>query len=190
MTKVWEAFRRDPDLPRWIDQIIFMGGVWSPLLLNGKSIDELDFSVDPDAVYAVFQVPMQKVVITGNLCLEAFFGEDRLRKLKTIAAGSAILRFAEARVREWAALMSERFGVRGFHIWDAVAAVYLTNPELFDTRSFGIGSTVQDLSKGLLRLQPADARSPSVCVPTHIRDTAKLFELLFDGRKNASPPCS
>ena len=64
----------DPDFFSNVSDIIVMGGITEPLLINGEKVDELNFSCDPEATYEVMKSAAPTTVITGNLCLSALFG--------------------------------------------------------------------------------------------------------------------
>jgi hypothetical protein len=96
--------------------------------------------------------------------------------------------------------------MEGFHPWDAIASMYLTDPDLFETRERILLSGVEELSSGLLRtappLAPASAtpwatpratpssdgassgapiaEGPRINLPTRLRDPEALHDRLFE----------
>ena len=101
-TNLLGAFRLYPDFFRDVQQIVFMGGITEPLIINGRMMGELNFASDPEAaLYALYAglppdsagdngLPGQSsgtvsrealrcpvTVISGNLCLQALLSRER-----------------------------------------------------------------------------------------------------------------
>ena len=74
LTNLYGAYLLDNDFFKKVKNIIVMGGLTEKLLINGHAVDELNFSCDPEATYHVLRSVAPKTVVTGNLCLQAFFG--------------------------------------------------------------------------------------------------------------------
>ena len=82
LTNLYGAHLCDPAFFQRLSGVVTMGGVTSPLVIGGHSLDELNFSCDPRATHAVLSSPVRTTVITGNLCLQALFGDTEFRHLE------------------------------------------------------------------------------------------------------------
>lgn len=129
LTNLYGAYCQDPDFFGKVERVCLMGGLTEPLLLNGKEMDELNFSCDPHATYHVLAKARNIAIATGNNCLDAFFSrtgyECRLCGLNT-----PVSRYIYEKAAYWFARMAE-YDLSGFYNWDVVAAVYLLEPDLF-----------------------------------------------------------
>ena len=82
LTNLFGAYLLDNDFFRKVKEIIVMGGITEPLMINGHVMEELNFSCDPEAAYCVLSSDAPTTVITGNLCLSALFGDLEINRLK------------------------------------------------------------------------------------------------------------
>jgi len=55
-----------------------MGGIQKPLIINGKLLDGPNFSCDPEASLKVLSSVCSVTVMTGHICLQAFFEKTEL----------------------------------------------------------------------------------------------------------------
>ena len=180
LTNLLGAYELDRDFFRKVKEIILMGGVTEPLIINGKLLSELNFSCDAEASYKVLNSGAKLTVITGHLCLQALFGEEEYRRL-TENNDLNIFRYINAKTCHWFSFIKELFGIQGFYNWDIVAAVYLTNPGLFDENTVKLSSTVEDLKSGLLKLSGS---SCNINMPTTIKDKEGFNETVFSSWAN------
>jgi len=81
LTNLLDAARLDPDFLAGFRQIVVMGGITEPLLLNGRIIPELNFSTDPPAASEVLGSAARLTVISGNLCLPLLLERHRFESL-------------------------------------------------------------------------------------------------------------
>ena len=155
-------------------EILCMGGMLEPMRLGWRDIDELNFSCDPDASYAVLhnhQCPV--TVMNAHVCLKAKFSYlDMLRVLY-------MPRYLRRSILNWLFLFGTYFGVFKFYLWDLLPAVYLSNPELFDDHKGFIQSSLMDLEKG--RLIFTTDSSGNVNMPERIKNIGLFKQILFDG---------
>jgi hypothetical protein len=113
--------------------------------------------------------------------------------------------YLEEKILPWFFWIEQVYDLPGFHAWDATAAVYLTDPQLFDSREVVLHSDLHDLNRGFLRIEsvyvgttgdagvpaaatPQDETPPAVYdntnrinVPTLIRDLPEYWQTLFNG---------
>ena len=166
-----------------IDEMVLMGGITEPLIIGGKTMNELNFASDPEATHYLLNCPVNKTIITAQICLaDAFFDEN---KMQEVLAHQDIPAFAymKAPLQLWYDFISRQYGVPGFHVWDIVAAVYITNPELFDRHEVAVSSTVEDLKKGFLKIDEY-ATQNRVNIPQKIQDLDTFWQIVFDSWKH------
>jgi hypothetical protein len=98
--------------------------------------------------------------------------------------------YLEEKVLPWFAWIEKVYGIPGFHAWDATAALYLTDPHLFEPRNVLPRSTLEDLQNGYLRFDEGaddttlDRDSRWINVPKRIRDLSAYWKTLFTGWRN------
>jgi inosine-uridine nucleoside N-ribohydrolase len=180
LTNLYGAYELDNNFFSNLKEIVLMGGITKPLIINGKNLSELNFSCDPEATYEVLNSKTKVTILTGHICLQAFFGEkefDRLIKNEDIK----VYNYIKEKSLPWFNYIMNEFGIKGFYNWDIVAALYITNPELFDKDYTKVISTVEDLKTGLLKL---DDSTGNVNIPKKIKDIDRFNEIIFDTWKN------
>jgi purine nucleosidase len=141
------AQSRDPGFFSSLREIVVMGGIVEPLLIGGKKLDELNFSVDPGAALAVL-TSGKAGVVTANLCLQAPLARDTLEDFLRRHPGSFLYRNRETLFR-WYDANRDEFGTDHIYPWDAVAAQFLTDRGLFTWSRVGIDATGESLASGL-----------------------------------------
>ena len=83
LTNLFGALLFDPDFFDKVQQVVVMGGVLEPLMINGHQVNELNFSCDPEATFQVLNSSAQTTIITGHLCLNALFGQSEFQRLES-----------------------------------------------------------------------------------------------------------
>ena len=95
LTNLYGAYCLDPHFYDKVKEIVLMGGLTEPLMINGKKLDELNFSVDSEASYNVLHSGAKITTMTGHICLQAEFRKkeyQRLMENKDIASYEYIKR--------------------------------------------------------------------------------------------------
>ena len=144
-------------------------------------------------------------VISGNVCLQALLTLERFTTFLDDAAESGIpanspgsrsvmgfVPYLKEKILPWFSWIEGRYGLHGFHVWDATAALYLTHPQLFESAEVVLRSRLDDLGSGFLRTEsrvgdPADGGNNSwkINLPKQILDMAGYWRTLFDGWRRA-----
>jgi inosine-uridine nucleoside N-ribohydrolase len=161
-----------------------MGGITEPLVIGEKVMSELNFASDPEATHYLLNCPVKKTILTAQICLDAFFDQQKMNDVLNNLHLPAFA-YMKSPLQLWYNFISRQYGVPGFHVWDIVAAVYITNPELFDLKPVCITSTVEDLKKGWLKIDNTQNHN-SVNLPTKIQDLDRFWTLVFDIWKNVT----
>lgn len=179
LTNLYGAYELDNNFFNNLKQIVLMGGITEPLIINGVNLDELNFSCDPFATYKVLNSGCDITILTGHTCLQGFFGEEQLNRLKS-KKKHFICDYIRRNIEPWYVFVEKNFGVWGFYNWDIVSAVYITNPELFEDNYKFIISTEEDLRKGYLKISSDNVDSLKQNIPTNIKDVDKFKEIIFN----------
>ena len=183
LTNLYGAYCLDPHFYDKVKEIVLMGGLTEPLMINGKKLDELNFSVDSQACYNVLHSGAKITTLTGHICLQAEFRKkeyQRLMENKDIASYEYIKEHSYA----WYEHFKELFSTEGFFNWDIVSSVYITNPELFEDSYQSIISNEKDLQKGLLKPEDHHENGSIINIPTAIKDIDLFNEIIFETWKN------
>jgi purine nucleosidase len=196
-TNLLGAYRLHSGFFRDAKHVVLMGGSTEPLVVNGQEMGELNFASDPEAaLFTLYAgdppdtvgapavpgrpspLPAQEAdrcpitVISGNLCLQALLAREHFAGFieearRKVAKG--FIAYLEDKVYPWFSWIERKYGLSGFHAWDATAAAYLTDPQLFDPRRVELRSTLTDLSRGYLRFYElpgiATAGTPAAGMP-------------------------
>ncbi|MBD3308958.1 hypothetical protein GF339_21285 [candidate division KSB3 bacterium] len=183
-TNIYAACQANEEILSVIDELIFMGGVTEPLIIGGKRMDELNLASDPEAAHYLLKAPVKKTVLSAQICLQAFFDRQHMEDVLNNQDYPAFA-YMKAALQLWYDFISRKYGVPGFHVWDIVAATYITTPELFDQRDVHLCSTVEDLKTGFLRLDSRDTPYP-VNLPTTLQPLEDFWHIVFDAWKNVT----
>jgi purine nucleosidase len=183
LTNLYGAYLIDKNFFKNLKRIVLMGGITKPLIINGKNLDELNFSCDPEATYKVLSSGCDVTVLTGHICLQAFFGEKEFEKLFKNES-NRIYKYISDKAYNWYKFIMKEFCINGFYNWDIVAAVYITNPELFDRNIMYICSKPKDFKKGLLKVCDSCVDSYKINIPQEILNVEKFNNIIFKSWEN------
>lgn len=151
LTNLEGAYRKDPHFFENVKEIVLMGGITAPLVFSKNTMDELNFSCDPQASYDVLTKGRNVSVITGNNCLKVLFTTKEYRE-KLYSTHTSAGDFIRDKADLYAGLNEAVFGIEGFYNWDVLAAAYLCHPEQFDDHRSCYDLSVKDLETGFLRV--------------------------------------
>ncbi len=182
-TNLLGAYNCDPSFFKKVKQVVMMGGIVEPLVINGKIMKELNFASDPKAIQGVLKHAPNLSIITGHVCLDAVFSHDTYQKM-TQAGDKPIFKFIEKETKDWIDYIGSIYDMDGFHNWDAVAALFIDHPELFESEKRPISTCIDNLKSGLLETEPNGTFI--VNFPTKIRDVERFNKTLIDTWANVS----
>lgn len=181
LTNLYDAYNKDNNFFNKVKEIVLMGGITEPLVINGKNLDELNFASDPEAAYNVLSSSANTTVITGHICLQALFSRFEYNRL--ISEDNPIYHYIRRKTIPWYEFIMDEFGIEGFFNWDIVAAVYITNPEFFDESILKVSSTPEDLKTGYLKADDTKKEYP-LNIPTSIKNIKDFNNIIFDSWSN------
>lgn len=149
LTNLYAAYIKDQDFFRKIERLVVMGGLTQDLTLDGKAVDEWNFSVDPAATHWVLKEGQDLFVITRDMGLNVSLSTaDFIHRLTRNR--SSIGRYIVERSISWLEYMMLHLKSDGFYLGDLVAAAYLVNPQFFQNQQQIISLNTKAISKGLL----------------------------------------
>jgi inosine-uridine nucleoside N-ribohydrolase len=183
LTNLLGAYELDNSFFTNLKEIVLMGGITEPLIINGKNLNELNFSCDSEASHRVLSSNTKVTVLTGHICLQALFGEKEYKRLMENSTIN-IYQYIKNKTIDWFEFIMDSFQIKGFYNWDIVAAVYITHTELFNENIKKIISTPKDLDKGYLIINSSQQSSYEVNIPTHIGDINRFNDAIFEAWKN------
>ena len=136
-------------------QVVLMGGITEALKFGDKTMKELNFSVCPEGAFEVLTQYSNVSVLTGNNCMDVEFSFDELNDLKNkFAVKNHNLKneFLIKKIEKWMNEFKNEYNQDSIVLWDVIAAIYLTNPELFDEQFVGIKSKLSDFNNGFINI--------------------------------------
>lgn len=164
LTNLKGAAQIDPSFFDNVKEIALMGGVLSALTINGRIMDELNFSCDPDATMLALQAPCPVMDAVSQNCLPCFFTKDEL--LGRFGSSSWLIEACN----NWFSTMDEKYEWNGFTVWDLVAAIYLIRPDLFEDDWQEVTLYRRWLQVGLLETQHMEGAPVSAINLPRIKD--------------------
>ncbi|WP_028307737.1 nucleoside hydrolase [Desulfitibacter alkalitolerans] len=177
LTNLYAAYLLDNKVFEKISQIVIMGGITEDLIINGKVLNELNFSCDPAAAQCVLANGKNLSVITGNNCLDAFFTKKDFEE-RLLSSDSASAQYIARKCWYWFENMMSIFNIDGFHNWDVVAAAYLAEPSLFKNMLYEITPNLNDLEKGYLTVKTQSDWACQINLPV-IADLKKFTDDVY-----------
>lgn len=178
LTNLLGAYMIDADFFNKVKAIVLMGGIEEPLMINGKIMNELNFSCDPEATHKVLTSGADVSIITGHLCLEAVFSHATY-DMMIHEDNQAIFKYIEGKTKPWIDFIGSIYKMDGFHNWDAVAALFADHPDEFETETYYINSTVDDLKTGML-IHSSSSEGHLIKIPRHIINIDRFNKILID----------
>lgn len=179
MTNLGEAQLLHPGVLAQAASIDVMGGVTQSLAINGKIMDELNLSVDPDATMEVLNCSTSLSIATAQNCLSAFFTRKEFER--RFGGNSAIYKACEY----WFEDMERIYGLDGWVCWDVVAAAHMMHPELFVNEMHGVSVYRKFIAAGYLECDKPGAPQSEVYLP-RIVDAELFKEHVFDAWTEAN----
>ncbi|MBP2028524.1 inosine-uridine nucleoside N-ribohydrolase [Acetoanaerobium pronyense] len=183
LTNLYGAYLLDDKFFTYVKEIVIMGGIQKPLVINNKIMNELNFASDASAAYHVLKYGENATVVTGHLCLQALFGKETYDELMENPSNE-VFKYIREKTLPWFNFIGPKYDVEGFYNWDVVAAVYLTNPEIFQDDVEIISSEEEDYKTGLLKTS-SDKEGYKVNIPKSIVDMKKFNSLVFEAWEQA-----
>ena len=179
LTNIYGAYLYDNAFFDNVKEIVLMGGITKPLIVDGQIINELNFSCDAEATYNVINSNAKISILNGHTTMEALFSHNELEEFKN--SESEVLNYIYDKILPWCERNESITGFKGFCNWDVAAAIYITNPKLFKNEIISIKSSISDLSKGLLKI---NSHGKEINMPSSIINLNEFNKVFIDSLKN------
>ena len=186
LTNLYGAYLLDPAIFSKVREIVLMGGYTAPVLYHGFHLEELNFSVNPEAAACVLNHGRNISILTGNNTLEPSYlpKEEFLNMLET---GSDGARYIAQKCGYRFDDQGNRYGNPISYCWDAVAAVYLLHPELYEDDFAHCFVTEHGMHAGWLGVTEA-ARDTVLLNLPRVKNLAAYREEMYGGWLDFSIP--
>lgn len=112
--------------PKRVKAFVAMGGITDKLQFEKKVMRELNLSIDYLSTNYVLERLDNTSIITGNMCMKHTYRVDENPSYK-----SSYMNYLKPSLIRVTEEFLEEFGQRELVVWDALAALYITNPEYF-----------------------------------------------------------
>lgn len=124
-TNTQKALALGMDLKK-VKSFVAMGGITEELQFNKKVMDELNLSIDYlSTIYALKRLEDIQI-ITGNNCMKHKYEVPANPTYK-----SEFMNYLKPSLERLTKEFMDEFGESKLVVWDALAALYITNPEYF-----------------------------------------------------------
>ena len=183
LTNIAGALVKDEAAFNKVKSITLMGGITSPLVVGGLTINELNFSVDYEATFKVLTSGVPISIATGNNCLKVIFEVEKFKE-NLLSFGTEIGKYIVDKTNYWFERNEKKYGIKAFCNWDVTAGSYLANPNNFtDDRAY-YKLSKEDLKTGFLR-KSEEGDSNSVLNLPQVTDEEGFVREVYRGFKEA-----
>jgi inosine-uridine nucleoside N-ribohydrolase len=129
LTNVATAMVLDPDLDTKLERLVVMGGAFD----RPNTLQELNFSYDPEATHKVLTSRVPMVVVPLDVTMQTYL---KLSEVEQIAqAGTPLADYLAETTRPWVQFQAERFDRDGCPLHDPLALAALLDPDVITTRT-------------------------------------------------------
>lgn len=182
LTNVATAMILDRNFAGNLRDLTVMGGSlkFRPFSFFG----EFNFHCDARAAVLVMSAPINKTLLTMDLCAQAVFRNEHLDKIRR--GDSRAAKYLAKHIPSWLMLNRLIFRKGGFFPWDPIAAAYLIDESLFDKNPCIFSIAEDGIRRGrifsfedLTDFEEKHGRIP-INMPKKL-DSARFMNLLLDG---------
>lgn len=176
------------------DEVALMGGTTSTLVVGGRIMDELNFSVDGLATYRVFSTagepdqtaapkPANLLLADAWNCMPLTFDANEFLE-RLARPGMPGADFLHTCCAPWFDHAAREWNTHGFVAWDVLAAMALAEPELLELIPYEVA-----LNERLLNIGYLEAARPGVAA-AHVnlvtpKDPAQAIEHIYQAWERA-----
>ena len=150
LTNIAGALVKDEAAFNKVKSITLMGGITSPLVVGGLTINELNFSVDYEATFKVLTSGVPISIATGNNCLKVIFEVEKFKE-NLLSFGTDTGKYIVDKTNYWFERNEKKYGIKAFCNWDVTAGSYLVSPNNFTDDIAYYKLSKEDLKTGFLR---------------------------------------
>jgi len=182
MTNLYGAWLLDNTIFHKVKEIVIMGGYTAPVYYHTRHLEELNFSVNPEAAACVLNHGKNISILTGNNTLEPSYlpKEEFIEKL---CSGSGSGRYIAEKCGYRFDDKALQDGDAASYCWDVVATVYLLHPELFTDVTAHCFVTKNGMYSGWLGVTEPAADTAVLNLPV-VKDLVSYREEMYSGWLN------
>lgn len=179
LTNLYGAYLLDNAVFEKVREIVLMGGYTAPVLYHGFHLEELNFSVNPEAAACVLNRGKNISILTGNNTLEpSYLPKEEFMSI--LESGSDGARYIADKCGYRFDVQGGRYGNPISYCWDAVATVYLLHPELYEEVPSHCFITERGMHSGWLGVT-GEARDTALLNLPKVKALAAYREEMYDG---------
>lgn len=175
MSNLYGAYLYDNEFFNNVKNIVIMGGLLAPLTIGNVDVKELNLSCDYEATFKVLTSGANITILNGHTSLQALFGEAEIEYVRK--SNNYLLNYIYNNIVPWCKHMEEYFGIKGFCNWDAAAAIYITDPELFDENIVNVLPSKELLKLGYITL--SEDGNNKINMPSSIKNLEEFNDILI-----------
>ena len=183
LTNLAGALVKDEAAFNKVKSITLMGGITSPLVVGGLTINELNFSVDYEAAYKVLTSGVPINIATGNNCLKVICEVEKFKE-NLLSFGTETGKYIVDKTNYWFERNEKKYGIKAFCNWDVTAGSYLASPNNFTDDIAYYKLSKEDLKTGFLR-KSEEGDSNSVLNLPQITNEEGFVKEVYRGFKEA-----
>lgn len=174
LKNIADAYLLDNKVFERIKNIVIMGGITEPLIINEKVMNELNFSIAYNSSFEVLSNVKNPVILTGNTCLDSKLFVDEVKSIISSFKGYSVELYEEC--KQWIEYHSQDYNIDYIIIWDLLTAVYVTNPEIFKNEEYLVEINREYLEFGYMK--KVDNNSNNKIIIPKLIDRKKYIELV------------
>jgi len=179
LTNLYGAYLLDNQIFRKAKELVLMGGYTAPVYYHNRHLEELNFSVNPEAAACVLNQGMRISILTGNNTLEpSYLPKEEF--METLCSGSASGRFVAEKCGYRFDDKKVTCGDAASYCWDVVATVYLLHPELFEDNLCHCFVTEHGMHSGWLGVTQKAVDTVALNLP-QVKDLAAYRREMYSG---------
>ena len=179
MTNLYGAYLLDNTVFDKVKEIVLMGGYTAPVFYHTRHLEELNFSVNPQAAACVLNHGRNISILTGNNTLEPSY-LPKAEFIEKMCSGSSSGRYIAEKCGYRFDDKAVRDGDAASYCWDVVAVVYLLHPELFTDEPTHCFITGNGMHSGWLA--PTEAAEDTVLLNLPVvKELAAYREEMYGG---------
>lgn len=173
LKNIADAYLLDNKVFERIKNIVIMGGITEPLIINGKVMNELNLSIAHNSSFEVLSNVKNPVILTGNTCLDSKLFVDEVKSIISSFKGYSVELYEGC--KQWIEYHSQDYNIDYIIIWDLLTAVYVTNPEIFKSEEYQVEINREYLEFGYMK--KVDNSNNKIIIPK-LTDRKKYIELV------------
>ena len=173
LKNIADAYLLDNKVFERIKNIVIMGGITEPLIINGKVMNELNLSIAHNSSFEVLSNVKNPVILTGNTCLDSKLFVDEVKSIISSFKGYSVELYEGC--KQWIEYHSQDYNIDYIIIWDLLTAVYVTNPEIFKSEEYLVEINRDYLKSGFLK--KVKCNSKKIVIPKLV-DKEKYIEIV------------